>query len=103
MPTWIWIVIAVVVVLAIALGTGLALARRRRISLTDAAPPPKPEVEGPPAKGGYKAGGSISFSSAAGPHAPPTAAVAATAPPIPAARPHRDRRAAAPVGDDAGR
>ena len=63
MPTWIWIVIAVVVVLAIALGTGSVLARRRRISLKDAAPPPKPVTDGPPAKGGYKAGGSISFSS----------------------------------------
>jgi fused signal recognition particle receptor len=62
-PTWIWIVIAVVVVLAIALGTGSVLARRRRISLKDAAPPPKPVTDGPPAKGGYKAGGSISFSS----------------------------------------
>ncbi len=63
MPTWIWIVIAVVVVLAIALGTGSVLARRRRISLKDATPPPKPVTDGPPAKGGYKAGGSISFSS----------------------------------------
>ena len=63
MPTWIWIVIAVVVVLVIALGTGSVLARRRRISLKDATPPPKPATEGPPAKGGYKAGGSISFSS----------------------------------------
>jgi fused signal recognition particle receptor len=60
-PTWIWIVIAVVVVLAIALGIGTMLARKRRISLKDAAPPPKPVTEGPPPKGGYKAGGSISF------------------------------------------
>jgi fused signal recognition particle receptor len=65
-PTWIWIVIAVVVVLAIALGTGTLLARRRRVSLKDATPPPKSVTEGPPAKGGYKAGGSISFSSGGG-------------------------------------
>ncbi len=63
MPTWIWIVIAVVVVLAIAFGTGAVLARRRRISLRDAVPPPKTVTEGQPPKGGYKAGGSISFSS----------------------------------------
>lgn len=63
MPTWVWILIAVVVVLAIALGTGAVLARRRRISLKDVAPPAKPVSDGTPPKGGYKAGGSISFSS----------------------------------------
>ncbi len=66
MPTWIWIVIAVVVVLAIAFGTGAVLARKRRVSLRDAVPPPKPVTEGQPPKGGYKAGGSISFSSGGG-------------------------------------
>ena len=81
MPTWIWIVIAVVVVLAIALGTGAVLARRRRISLKDAVAPPKPEVQGPPAKGGYKAGGSISFSSGGGGSGTATAP-RPTAPPV---------------------
>jgi len=80
-PTWIWIVIAVVVVLAIALGTGTVLARRRRISLKDAAPPPKPVTEGPPPKGGYKAGGSISFSAGGG------GSGTATAPPPPVTKP----------------
>ncbi len=78
MPTWIWIVIAVVVVLAIALGIGTMLARKRRISLKDAAPPPKPATEGPPPKGGYKAGGSISFSAGPTSTAPPPTS---TAPP----------------------
>jgi len=78
-PTWIWIVIAVVVVLAIALGIGTMLARKRRISLKDAAPPPKPVTEGPPPKGGYKAGGSISFSSGPTSTATPTTS---TAPPV---------------------
>ncbi len=65
MPTWIWIVIAVVVVAAIALAVGAVLARRRRVSLRDATPPPS-VTEGTPPKGGYKAGGSISFSSGSG-------------------------------------
>jgi len=63
--TWIWIVLAVVVVLAVALGIGLALGRRRRISIMEA-PPARPEVTGPPPKGGYRAGGSISFSQGSG-------------------------------------
>jgi fused signal recognition particle receptor len=62
-PTWIWIVIAVVVVLALALVLGTVRARGRRISLKDAPPPPVTPADGPPAKGGYKAGGSISFAS----------------------------------------
>jgi fused signal recognition particle receptor len=65
-PTWTWIVIAVVVVLALAFATGAVLARKRRVSLRDAVPPPKPVTEGQPPKGGYKAGGSISFSSGGG-------------------------------------
>jgi fused signal recognition particle receptor len=81
--TWIWIVIAVVVVLAIALGTGTLLARKRRISLKDAAPPTKPVTEGPPSKGGYKAGGSISFSSGGGGSGTATAPKPVT-PPLPA-------------------
>ena len=69
MPAWIWIVIVVVVVVALALVLGTVRARGRRISLKEA--PPKsvttaaPE-QGPPAKGGYKAGSSISFSSGGG-------------------------------------
>ncbi len=70
MPIWVWIVIVVVVVLAIGLGIGLVRARRRRISLTDTAPS-APVTEGPPAKGGYRAGGSISFSSGTTATAPP--------------------------------
>jgi fused signal recognition particle receptor len=65
-PTWIWIVIVVVVVLALALVLGTVRARGRRISLKDAPPKPVTEAEGPPAKGGYKAGGSISFSAGGG-------------------------------------
>jgi fused signal recognition particle receptor len=86
-PTWIWIVIAVVAVLAIALGTGAVLARKRRISLKDAAPPPKPIGEGPPPKGGYKAGGSISFSAGGGGAGTATAPKPATPPTTPAAPP----------------
>jgi fused signal recognition particle receptor len=98
-PTWIWIVIAVVVVLAIVLGTGAVLARRRRISLKDVPPPPKPVTDGPPPKGGYKAGGSISFSSGGGGTAlaePPPAP--APVPPLPE-RTETDGQPA--VGDDA--
>jgi len=65
-PTWIWIVIAVVVVLVVVLGIGLVRSRNRRISLRDATPPPKPVTESQPPKGGYKAGGSISFSAGGG-------------------------------------
>ncbi len=72
MPTWIWIVIAVVVVLALALVLGTVRARGRRISLKDAPPPPVAPTEGPPAKGGYKAGGSISFAAGAATAPPPT-------------------------------
>jgi fused signal recognition particle receptor len=71
-PTWIWIVIAVVVVLALALVLGTVRARGRRISLKDAPPPPVAPTEGPPAKGGYKAGGSISFAAGAATAPPPT-------------------------------
>ncbi len=112
MPTWIWIVIAVVVVLAIALGTGSVLARRRRISLKDATPPPKPVTDGPPAKGGYKAGGSISFSSAGSgtdtlpkptaPKSPPTTPPPPTKPPPTKPLPERTETDGQPgVGDDA--
>jgi fused signal recognition particle receptor len=68
---WIWIVIAVAVVLLIALAVGLVLGRRRRVSLTAptapaVSPTEAPPIDKPPAKGGYRAGGSISFSSGAG-------------------------------------
>jgi fused signal recognition particle receptor len=105
-PTWIWIVIAVVVVLAIALGTGAVLARRRRISLKDAAPPSKPVTEGPPPKGGYKAGGSISFSAGGGsgtatapPPPPPVTKPFPVVPTEPSERTEVDGQPA--VGDDA--
>jgi len=91
-PIWIWIVIAVVAVLAVVLAVGLVLSRRRRISLKAAAPAEtKPVTEGPPPKGGYKAGGSISFSAGGGgsgtatapPPAPtPTPAPAPPRPPV---------------------
>ena len=72
MSTWIWIVIALVVLLAAGLSIGLVLGRRRRITLV-APPATTPEVTGPPAKGGYRAGGSISFSETAAPPAHPVA------------------------------
>lgn len=73
-PWWIWIVIVVVALALIALIVGLVVGRRRRVTL---APPAKPgEQPKRPAGGGYRAGGSISFS--AGGSAPPTAK--ATAP-----------------------
>ena len=65
MATWLWILLVVVVVAVVVVVVGLVLGRRRRISLTQA-PPPTTPVEGPPAKGGYRAGGSISFSSGSG-------------------------------------
>ena len=69
MPTWIWIVIVAVVVLAALFVVGLVLARRRKISLTDVERAKLDDQAGEkqyPPKGGYKAGGSISFSSGAG-------------------------------------
>lgn len=70
MPTWIWIVLIVAALLAIALVIGFVRYRRSRVSLT---PPGTPATTGadrtetPPVKGGgYKAGGSISFSSGSG-------------------------------------
>ncbi len=84
MSTWIWIVIGIVVVLAIGLGTGLALGRRRKISLVE--PPAtalEPEVGKPPAKGGYRAGGSISFSAGSTALAePPGPPAPVTGPPV---------------------
>jgi len=69
-PTWIWIVIVAAVVLAALFVVGLVLAGRRRISLTEAergavGTDPAGEKQFPP-KGGYQAGGSISFSSGSG-------------------------------------
>jgi fused signal recognition particle receptor len=65
--TWIWIVIAVVVVLALAFGFGLSRARAHRVSLTEAPKPIAPKApEGEKPKGGYQAGGSISFSAGSG-------------------------------------
>ncbi len=66
MATWLWILLVVVVVAVVVVVVGLLLGRRRRISLTQAPPSPTKTVEGPPAKGGYRAGGSISFSSGSG-------------------------------------
>nr|WP_029135677.1 signal recognition particle-docking protein FtsY [Nakamurella lactea] len=68
MPNWIWILIVVVVVVAALFVVGLMRANRRRISLRDTAPTKPAAVDAgkPPAKGGYKAGGSISFSSGSG-------------------------------------
>ncbi len=66
METWVWIVIALVVLLVGGAFIGWTVARKRRISLRDA--PPAKAVDTPgeaPPKGGYKAGGSISFSAGA--------------------------------------
>ena len=62
--TWIWIVIAVIVVLAVVFAVGLVLAKRRRVSLTpgEASTVEKTIAPERPRGGGYKAGGSISFS-----------------------------------------
>ncbi|MDQ2845657.1 MAG: signal recognition particle-docking protein FtsY [Actinomycetota bacterium] len=69
--TWIWILIVVVVVLLALFVVGLVLANRRRISLTQAEQAKSvagkdAAAKHTPAKGGYKAGGSISFSSGTG-------------------------------------
>lgn len=56
----IWIIVVVAALLAVALVTGVVLARRRRISLTE------PEQD-KPAKGGYQAGGAITFNAPAPP------------------------------------
>ena len=107
MPTWIWIVIAVVVVLAVVLSIGLVRSRNRRISLRDATPPPKPVTENQPPKGGYKAGGSISFSAGGGgsgtataprPTAPrPTTPVPPLTKPFPAVSPETAPTETAPT------
>ncbi|TKV60520.1 signal recognition particle-docking protein FtsY [Nakamurella flava] len=90
MPTWIWIVIIVAALLAIALVVGFVRYRRSRVSL---APPSSPAATGgstaPPVKGGgYKAGGSISFSTGgtatADRPAPPSAPVEPATPQAPA-------------------
>ncbi|MFD1149893.1 signal recognition particle-docking protein FtsY [Saccharothrix hoggarensis] len=60
----IWIIVVVAALLAVALVTGVVLARRRRISLTEREPDQ-------PAKGGYQAGGAITFNAPAPPKAPP--------------------------------
>jgi len=106
-PTWIWIVIAVVVVLAVVLSIGLVRSRNRRISLRDATPPSKPVTENQPPKGGYKAGGSISFSAGGGgsgtataprPTAPrPTTPVPPLTKPFPAVSPETAPTETAPT------
>jgi len=107
-PTWIWIVIAFVVALAVGLAIGLALARRRKISLIES-PAAKPEVAGPPAKGGYRAGSSISFSpgaTALAPRPEPDADLVRPKPeprpPLEPLQPQRTETDGQPgVGDDA--
>ncbi|WP_420123555.1 signal recognition particle-docking protein FtsY [Nakamurella sp.] len=112
MPTWIWIVIAVVVVLALALVLGTVRARGRRISLKDAPPKEIAKTDEPPAKGGYKAGGSISFSAGGGagtalaePPTPPASTprpVTRPMPVVPDLLPERTEVDGQPgVGDDA--
>ena len=106
MPTWIWIVIAVVVVLALALVLGTVRARGRRISLKDAPPKEVTKTDEPPAKGGYKAGGSISFSAgtatAPPPPAPTPRPVTKPMPVVPDLLPERTEVDGQPgVGDDA--
>jgi len=106
--TWIWIVIAFVVALAVGLAIGLALARRRKISLIES-PAAKPEVAGPPAKGGYRAGSSISFSpgaTALAPRPEPDADLVRPKPeprpPLEPLQPQRTETDGQPgVGDDA--
>ncbi len=98
MPTWIWIVIAVVVVLALALVLGTVRARGRRVSLKDAPPKEVTKTGEPPAKGGYKAGGSISFSAGTATAPPPTKPM----PVVPDLLPERTEVDGQPgVGDDA--
>ena len=98
MPTWIWIVIAVVVVLALALVLGTVRARGRRVSLKDAPPTEVTKTGEPPAKGGYKAGGSISFSAGTATAPPPTKPM----PVVPDLLPERTEVDGQPgVGDDA--
>jgi fused signal recognition particle receptor len=108
-PTWIWIVIVVAVVLALALVLGTVRARGRRISLKDT-PPQQVETQGPPAKGGYQAGGSISFSAGAGsgtalaepPAEPAPRPVTKPMPVVPDLLPERTEVDGQPgVGDDA--
>jgi fused signal recognition particle receptor len=60
---WIWTLIAVAALVLVAGGTGLAISRRRRVSLT-AKTPEAPDK--PAARGGYRAGGSITFAPGGG-------------------------------------
>ena len=114
MPTWIWIVIAVVVVLALALVLGTVRARGRRVSLKDAPPKEVTATDEPPAKGGYKAGGSISFSAGGGagtalaepptpprPVTKPMPVVPVTEPPAPVLPERTEVDGQPGVGDDA--
>ena len=99
MPTWIWIVIAfviaVVIALLIAFGIGLAARRRRQVTL--AAPEPGDQAKRQ-SGGGYRTGGSISFS-AGGTTTAPSAADVGAAPPAPPPGPvgAREEPAAAPA------
>ena len=86
---WIWIVIVVVALALIALIVGLVLGRRRKVSLTAPAQPEAPEAKpAPPKGGGYRAGGSISFSAGSGtatqerPSSPPATSPAEAAGPV---------------------
>jgi fused signal recognition particle receptor len=101
-PTWIWIVIAVVVVLALALVLGTVRARGRRISLKEAPPKEVGKTDEPPAKGGYQAGGSISFSAGTATAPPPPRPPTKPMPVVPDVLPERTEVDGQPgVGDDA--
>ncbi|MGH3979713.1 MAG: signal recognition particle-docking protein FtsY [Pseudonocardiaceae bacterium] len=75
----IWISVAVAVALLVALAVGTVLVRRRRISLAEQQEAQR--AEAPDARGGYRAGGAISFSSGGG--GPPPAPSTPEAPPAP--------------------
>jgi fused signal recognition particle receptor len=85
---WIWIIIVVVALALIALIVGLVLGRRRKVSLTAPAQPGAPEAKpAPPKGGGYKAGGSISFSAGSGTATQERPPTVPTAPEVPAGGP----------------
>jgi fused signal recognition particle receptor len=78
------IIVLVAVLLLALLAAGLVLGRRRRVGLRDQTPPPAPPAPdgAPPPRGGYQAGGQISFASGTATASPPV-----TQPPAPAVSP----------------
>ena len=83
MSSVIWISVAIAVVLLVTLAVGLLLARRRRISIAEK-PDRQVQVEAPPERRRYEAGGSITFSAGGGSPPAPPQAPAPPRPPVPA-------------------